>query len=103
MLVIIQSCEDRCLKNLTSCSQPIPSQKAKIKTLPGVALFQDYQVPKAHFKVNLEERARLEMKSNRIQVFKRAYDFAINQPHTSLCFAEALFRSQIVLLIKLVL
>lgn len=69
MLVRIQSCEDRCLQNLTFCSQPIPSQKAKIKTLPGIALFQDYQVPKAHFKVTLEERARLEIKSNRIQVF----------------------------------
>lgn len=74
MLVRIQSWEDRCLHNLTCCSQPIPSWKAKIKTLPAVLVqlcFRDYQIPKAHFKVNLKERARLEKKSNRIQVFKK--------------------------------
>lgn len=84
----------------------MPSRKAKIKTLAAVLVqhcFRDYQIPKAHFKVNLKERARLEKKSNRIQVFKKAYDFAIYQPQISLCFAEVLFRSQIVLLIKLVL
>lgn len=70
MLVRIQSCEERCSKNLTSCSQPIPSQKAKIKKLAAVLALRCFsairQVLKAHFKAYTEERTRLGMKSNGI-------------------------------------